>query len=1031
MSTSTYDAKDIHSLGDLEAIRMRPGMYIGDTSNPQQLFIEALDNAIDEVQSGYSEKAVVIIDTKENLYAVRDYGRGIPHGKSQYKDLLGNDVEIETLQLVFTKNHSGGKFGGEVYKKSRGLHGIGLKAINSLSTHARAITFRKGKYVELDMSRGEILDLQYGKVKNVPLHDKGEDTDNNVRGTDLSDLPIDTVAKVVSWDDGHDGTYVEFIPDPEIFEDKVIPLNSILTLSGISKAFGSNVEVYVDGELQELPYNNLFDLLPKSSDHENEFFTTSFHVDSPSTESIDIALRYTSDTNTLSRGYTNTIYNSSGGSHIRFFESCYKEAWQKFMKKDCGFKPEDTLVGLRAVVGVFINNDQMAFAGQTKERLTTRINYFEQFRPKLVRSIRKYFNDNPTILKGLIKRFTEYRTNLEKMRASKELEETIYVSDSDDNGRVRRKSVVEKLRECSSKSREGTRLFICFTGDTKVKLLNGTSPTFEELVDMEKETPGRDYWLYSVDENNHIVPGRGFNPRITGETTELVHVILDDGTEIKCTPNHPFMLRDGEYIEAKDLTEDTSLRACYFKYDGSTSRHGDEAYEFFYDPIKGNWDKTHTHVAEYLFGKPEFPPNGSYGDRWDCHHVDMDPRNNDPSNLIWLTKREHGAFHFVVYNKSEEHRKKASEIGRKYGSEIITRYNKSEAHRKAASKVGKVTGPIYITEYNKSEGHRNTVANMNANDDVKRLQWRGKVLKVAEMMYDQGIPFTSENYNSARVIKNPNKPNGGKGSAINLAPRYENLLRYFDSYDELMEKVKLRNHKVSRVWTEHLDKPIKVYDLTVDEHHNFLLRCDTDSGVIVHNCEGDSSSGSILQARNVKYDAVLPIRGKILNVSNKTPNESMKNEEVRSIVNAAGTGMLGDCNAGRSRYDQYLFAVDADEDGNNIAALLTSIFVNLLPDLVRKGMVYVVVPPLYSWNDHGRTRYTSNLDDIKDKSRMTRFKGLGEMSPEDIKDTFLSPDNQVLVQLQYPNDLEQFNEAMTSASMRFDMLKAMGLIVRK
>ena len=648
----SYDAKDIHSLGDLEAIRMRPGMYIGDTSNPQQLFIEALDNAIDEVQSGYSEKAVVNIDTNRNLYSVRDYGRGIPHGKSHYKDLLGNDVEIETLQLVFTKNHSGGKFGGEVYKKSRGLHGIGLKAINSLSTHARAITFRKGKYVELVMSKGEVLDLRYGKVSDGNPLVEDEDSGGRPNCSSLPDPQNDTLAE----DDGSNGTYVEFIPDPEIFEDPIIPLNSILTLSGISKAFGSNVEVYVDGVLQVLPYNDLFDLLPKSNDHENEFLTTSFHVDSPSTESIDIALRYTSDTNTLSRGYTNTIYNSSGGSHIRFFESCYKEAWQRFMKKDCGFKPEDTLVGLRAVVGVFINNDQMAFAGQTKERLTTRVNYFEQFRPKLVKSFRKYFNDNPAILKGLIKRFTEYRTNLEKMRASKELEETIYVSDSDDSGRVRRKSVVEKLRECSSKSREGTRLMIV---------------------------------------------------------------------------------------------------------------------------------------------------------------------------------------------------------------------------------------------------------------------------------------------------------------------------------------------------------------------------------------EGDSAAGSILQARDVKYDAVLPLRGKILNVSGRTPNDSMKNEEVRSIVNAAGTGMLGDCDAGRSRYDQYLITCDKDSDGLNIAALVSSIFVNLLPDLVRKGMVYIVDPPLYSWIDHGQRKYTSDMSDIRDKSRMTRFKGLGEMDPVDIKDTFLSSENQELIQLQYPDDLDKFNEAMTSASMRFDMLKAMGLIIRK
>ena len=612
----SYDSTDIHSLGDLEAIRSRPGMYIGDTSNPQQLFIEALDNALDEVQSGYSDKAVVNIDTKKNLYSVRDYGRGIPIGKSSFKDLLGEEHEIETLQLVYTKNHSGGKFGGSAYKKSRGLHGIGLKTINALSTHALARTYRNCESVELRMSQGEVLDLEYSKSKE------------------------------------HDGTYVEFIPDEEIFENTTIPLNTILELSGVSRAFGSEVEVYVDGILQELPYKNLFDLLPKN-DNENDFFTTEFQVESESTESIDIALKYTSDTSTMYRGYTNTIYNSSGGSHVRFFESCYKEAWKKYLTKE--FKLEDTLIGLRALVGVFISNEAMAFAGQTKERLTTRVNYFEQFRPELVKEIRKFFDKNPKIRKGLTKRFVEYRSNLERMRATQELEDMVYISDeSSSSGRVRRKSVVDKLRECSSKSRENTR--------------------------------------------------------------------------------------------------------------------------------------------------------------------------------------------------------------------------------------------IYLTE-------------------------------------------------------------------------------------------------------------------------------------------GDSAGGAVLQARDVRYDAVLPIRGKILNVSKLSPVQAMRNAEVRSIVNSAGTGMLEQCDAKRSRYDRYYIFTDADADGLNIAALLSSIFINLLPDLVKQGMVYIVQPPLYSWIDQGKKKYADNLSEVKDKSHMSRFKGLGEMDPDELKESCLDPENQRLIQLQYPEDLVDFNQAMTSAKMRYDMLCDMGLVV--
>lgn len=703
-----YDSSDIHSLGDLEAIRMRPGMYIGDTSDPRQLIIEALDNAVDEVQSGHSEKAVVNVDTRLNLYSVRDYGRGIPHGKSKYRDLMGNENEIETLQLVFTKNHSGGKFGdGSVYKKSRGLHGIGLKAINSLSSHSRAVTFRNGRFVELVMSRGDTIELDYGKIKDNPVNDfdfyddpklrpgihpgcadssggvhgieedggsgSGKHSEVDVaeetvteapvlhgRGAGVSDNPVSH--RMV--DDGSDGTYVEFIPDPEIFEDVKIPLQFILNLAGISKAFGSDVEVFVDGVKKDLPYHGLYDLLPEVGQGENIYLTESFHVESPSTESIDVAIRYTSDTNSEYRGYTNTIFNSNRGTHVQFFISCYKEAWEKYQTK--GFRPDDVLVGFRAVVGVFISNDQMAFAGQTKERLTTRKAYFEQFRKGLVKKIRRYFDANPDIREGLVKRFEEYRLNQDKLKSKKSLKDNVYVNEDGDSGRVRRKYVAEKLRECTSKSREGTKLLIC---------------------------------------------------------------------------------------------------------------------------------------------------------------------------------------------------------------------------------------------------------------------------------------------------------------------------------------------------------------------------------------EGDSAAGAILQARDIRYDAILPLRGKIKNVSKvfaasgeKDPvtlfEKAMENEEVKSIVNSAGTNVGEDCDSSKSRYGAYFIVCDKDADGLNIAALVSALFINMLPDLVKSGMVYVVDPPLYSWVDRGVTKYTSNLDEITDTRNMSRFKGLGEMDPDDIRETFLSPENQRLIQVEYPDDIDAFNEAMTSSAVKYQMLCDMGLVYR-
>ena len=614
----SYESSDIKVLGDIEGIRTRPGMYIGDVSDPRHLFIEAIDNALDEIQSGFSDKAIVNVDTKKNLYTVRDFGRGIPIGKTKYvDDISGSEHDIEALQLVYTKNHAGSKFGGSSYKKSRGLHGTGLKAINALSSHVMAKTFRDGKEVCLILENKEIESLDY--------------LDN----------------------DEPNGVYLEFSPDPEVFESPVIPESFLIDNCAIAMAFGNDVELFIDDVKQELPYQSLFDLLPVDED-EHEFFEHEFYVESETTESIRIALKYTSATNTLYRGYTNMLYNSLGGTHIKFFESCYRDAWKKYI--DDEFLPNDVFLGLRALVGISISNEEMAFSSQTKERLTTNKVYFDQFHDALVSEIQSFFDSHDDYRKGLIKRFKEYRADQNRMRASKELSSMIVVNSDSDNKSVRRRSVVPNLRECTSKSKEGTTLIIC---------------------------------------------------------------------------------------------------------------------------------------------------------------------------------------------------------------------------------------------------------------------------------------------------------------------------------------------------------------------------------------EGNSAAGTLGLSRDTRYHAILPIRGKIRNVSYKSPLECLKNAEVRSIVNCAGTDICERCDASRSRYGQYFFLCDADRDGDNILALLSSIFVNLLPDLVKQGMVYAAIPPLYGYMDGKERKYTNDLDEASGKPGFIRYKGLGEMNPEDMQATCLSEENQELIQLKYPDNLDLFNEAMTSSSLRFGMLKDLGFIYER
>ena len=126
---SKYTNEDITVLDDLEHMRLRRGMYIGEADNPKQLISEIIDNALDEVQEGYSDELIVTVNTKDNIYTVRDFGRGIPHGKKK----LDDGTEKEIIEVLLTKAHSGGKFNTENYSTSAGLNGLGLTITNALS----------------------------------------------------------------------------------------------------------------------------------------------------------------------------------------------------------------------------------------------------------------------------------------------------------------------------------------------------------------------------------------------------------------------------------------------------------------------------------------------------------------------------------------------------------------------------------------------------------------------------------------------------------------------------------------------------------------------------------------------------------------------------------------------------------------------------------------------------------------------------------------------------------------------------------
>lgn len=420
---SNYSADNIKVLNDVEHIRQRKGMYIGEALDPRQLLSEIFDNAIDEVQAGYSAELLVTIDTKENKYAVRDWGRGIPHGTKT----LENGEKKEVLEVLITKANSGGKFDNSSYNYSSGLNGLGLTITNALSNYMSIISFRDKKFVKVVAHHATDIELTKGITKEP------------------------------------NGTEVVFVPDKEMFKSAKIPVDFILNRCKIASALGFRARLIVDNEELDTA-STIFDLITE------EDTSIATYADIPEIkvfndqqEMMKVAIRYTSDTKDRYFGFTNLLSNYLGGTHIQAITKSITNVWAKLvdkyknLKPAVELKPTDYLVGLRGVCAVFISKPE--FSSQTKEKLVVNKAYFETLMARFEEALTKYLTDNVLTAQQLLKRFEEYRVAQNALLSRKEISSLIKINeDSTDN--IRRRSIVSKLVECTSKKREGTELFI-------------------------------------------------------------------------------------------------------------------------------------------------------------------------------------------------------------------------------------------------------------------------------------------------------------------------------------------------------------------------------------------------------------------------------------------------------------------------------------------------------------------------------------------------------------------------------------------
>ncbi|AUB54018.1 MULTISPECIES: DNA topoisomerase (ATP-hydrolyzing) subunit B [Enterococcus] len=441
-----YDASQIQVLEGLEAVRKRPGMYIGSTSSEglHHLVWEIVDNSIDEVLAGFATKIQVIIE-EDNSITVIDDGRGIPV-----------DIQAKTgrpaVETVFTVLHAGGKFGGGGYKVSGGLHGVGSSVVNALSTLLDVKVYKDGKIYYQEYRRGAVVD------------------DLKVIGdTDLS------------------GTTVHFIPDPEIFtETTTFDFNKLATRIRELAFLNRGMKISIEDRREEKPVvkeyhydGGIKSYVEYLNASKTVIFPEPVYLEGEQQEiTVEVSMQYTDGYHSNIMSFANNIHTYEGGTHESGFKTALTRVIndyarkQKLMKEnDDNLTGEDVREGLTAVIS--IKHPDPQFEGQTKTKLgnsevrtvTDRL-FSEHFM--------KFLLENPSVGRQIIEKgLLASRARLAAKRAREV---------------TRRKGALEisnlpgKLADCSSNDPEKSELFIVEGDSAGGSAKQGRSREFQAIL---------------------------------------------------------------------------------------------------------------------------------------------------------------------------------------------------------------------------------------------------------------------------------------------------------------------------------------------------------------------------------------------------------------------------------------------------------------------------------------------------------------------------------------------------------------------
>lgn len=422
-----YEAEDIQVLKGLEGVRVRPGMYIGDTTNRglHHLVYEVVDNSVDEAMAGACNRIDVKL-TADGGIEVRDNGRGIPVA-------IHPSEGVPTVQVVMTQLHAGGKFEGKGYKVSGGLHGVGVSVVNALSRRMEVEVYRDGQRHAMYFERG------------IPMVELG-----------VRPAPEEVT-----------GTLIRFWPDPQIFEvtsfqfeilaarfRELAFLNQGLRITIEQEGTERKSDFYYEGGIREfVAYLNE----GKQAIHDKPFYVSRIvESEERGDVAVEIALEYNDSYQETLYSFVNNINTIEGGTHVTGFRAALTRATNDYARgkgllkdSEANFSGDDVREGLTAVISIKLPDPQ--FEGQTKTKLGTSEarNIVEQIFNEFYL---EFLGENPTVGKQIIEKAKNAQRAREAARKARET--------------VRRKGALDaaslpgKLADCSNRDPAEAELFI-------------------------------------------------------------------------------------------------------------------------------------------------------------------------------------------------------------------------------------------------------------------------------------------------------------------------------------------------------------------------------------------------------------------------------------------------------------------------------------------------------------------------------------------------------------------------------------------